>query len=76
VSDCFSEIYHTKLWGEADGEAFCSGGGTDARFAVPYVQQVQNLIVEHRIRTVVDLGCRDFRVGRVLCGERFAICGR
>jgi SAM-dependent methyltransferase len=69
VRDCFSEIYHTKLWGEADGEAFCSGGGSAAQFAVPYVKQVQTLIAEHEIRTVVDLGCGDFRVGRLLCAQ-------
>jgi SAM-dependent methyltransferase len=69
VSDCFSKIYHTKLWGEADGEAFCSGGGSEAHFAVPYVKQVQTLIAEHKIRTVVDLGCGDFRVGRLLCAQ-------
>ena len=69
VSDCFSEIYHTKLWGETDGEAFYSGGGSEAHFAAPYVQQVQNLIADHKIRTVVDLGCGDFRVGRQLCAD-------
>jgi SAM-dependent methyltransferase len=69
VSDCFSEIYHTKLWGEADGEAFCSGGGSDAQFAIPYLKHVHNLIAEHKIRTVVDLGCGDFRVGRLLCAQ-------
>jgi SAM-dependent methyltransferase len=69
VSDCFSKIYHTKLWGEADGEAFYSGGGSEARFADPYVEQVQNLIAEHKIRSVVDLGCGDFRVGGLLCAK-------
>ena len=70
VSDCFSEIYHTKRWGEADGEAFCSGGGSEAQFAVPYVKLVQSLIAEHKIRTLVDLGCGDFRVGRMLFPQR------
>jgi hypothetical protein len=28
VADCFSNIYLTKLWGEADGEVYCSGGGS------------------------------------------------
>lgn len=73
VSDCFSEIYHTKLWGEADGEAFCSGGGSSAHFAIPYLKQVHHLIAEHKIRTVVDLGCGDFRVGRLLCAQLLEI---
>jgi SAM-dependent methyltransferase len=69
VEDCFSEIYRTKLWGEADGEAYCSGGGSDASFAVPYVQQIQALVAKHKIQTVVDLGCGDFRVGRLICAQ-------
>jgi hypothetical protein len=69
MSDCFSEIYRTKLWGEADGEEFCSGGGSEASFAVPYVKKVLELIAEHRVRTLVDLGCGDFRVGRLLCTQ-------
>jgi SAM-dependent methyltransferase len=69
VADCFSDIYRTKLWGEADGEDYCSGTGSEALFAVPYVQQVQAFIAEHKIRTVVDLGCGDFRVGRLICAQ-------
>jgi hypothetical protein len=38
-ADCFSEIYRTKLWGEANGEDYCSGGGSESPFAVPYVQE-------------------------------------
>ncbi len=66
VADCFSEIYRTRLWGEAEGEDFYSGGGSEEYFAAPYLKQVQRLIAEHQIRTVVDLGCGDFRVGRLI----------
>ena len=69
VAECFSEIYRTKLWGEAEGEEFYSGGGSEAHFAVPYVELVQSLIAKHQIRTVVDLGCGDYRVGRRICAQ-------
>ena len=70
VADCFSEIYRTKCWGEAEGgEDFFSGGGSGAYFAVPYVKQVQRLIADHQIRSIVDLGCGDFRVGRLICAQ-------
>jgi hypothetical protein len=69
VADCFSNIYRTKLLGEADGEDYCSGTGSEAPFAVPYVQQVQAFIAEREIRTVADLGCGDFHVGRLLCAQ-------
>jgi SAM-dependent methyltransferase len=36
---------------------------------VPAGDPAKNLISEHQIRTVVDLGCGDFRVGRLLCAQ-------
>jgi SAM-dependent methyltransferase len=69
VADCFSEIYRTKLWGETEDGDFCSGGGSEGTFAVPYVEQVKRFMAEHQIQTVVDLGCGDFRVGRLICAQ-------
>lgn len=69
VADAFSRTYQTKLWGEAQGEKFCSGGGSDECFAIPYVEWVTKFVGEQGIRSVVDLGCGDFRVGRRLCAN-------
>jgi SAM-dependent methyltransferase len=67
VAEAFSETYRRKLWGEADGEQFCSGTGSADEFAIPYTEWLARFIADHRVRTVVDLGCGDFRVGRRLC---------
>jgi SAM-dependent methyltransferase len=67
VADAFAETYRNKLWGEAEDQEFCSGGGSSERFAVPYVEFVTRLITDNNISAVVDLGCGDFRVGRRLC---------
>jgi SAM-dependent methyltransferase len=67
VAEAFSKTYKTRLWGEAEGEAFCSGEGSGERFSSPYVDWISSFVVEHRISSIVDLGCGDFRVGRRIC---------
>jgi hypothetical protein len=67
VAEAFAETYRSKLWGEVEGEDFCSGGGSDQQFAVPYAAWVTRFIAERGVNTVVDLGCGDFRVGQRIC---------
>lgn len=40
-----------------------SGAGSDPFFARAYISFVSEFIKEHKVRSVVDLGCGDFRVG-------------
>ncbi len=70
VADAFTQTYRSKLWGEAEDHEFCSGGGSNERFAVPYTEYLSRLIADNRISALVDLGCGDFRVGRRLCTNR------
>src|SRR5215831_14317353 len=67
VAQAFDRIYRTEAWGATEGEAFCSGFGSEQKYAEPYVAWVKRFIDENRIRTVVDLGCGDFRIGRQIC---------
>src|SRR6266852_1267909 len=67
VSEAFTQTYRRKLWGENEGDAFFSGGGSLERFATPYADWTIRFITEQSIRTVVDVGCGDFRVGRRIC---------
>jgi SAM-dependent methyltransferase len=67
VAQAFQTIYHTKAWGEAAGEAYCSGFGSDLEFAQPYAELVREFISSRGILRVLDLGCGDFRVGRLIC---------
>jgi SAM-dependent methyltransferase len=62
-----AQAYRRKLWGKKEGEDFFSDGGSLERFAVPYANWTIGFVMEHGIRTVVDLGCGDFRVGRRIC---------
>jgi SAM-dependent methyltransferase len=67
VAEAFSQTYRTKLWGQIEGEEFCSGGGSLEEFAIPYTSWVARFIADHKIKTVVDLGCGDFRIGQRIC---------
>jgi hypothetical protein len=67
VVDAFTEIYRNKLWGYMEGEQYFSGPGSIAGFIEPYVDWLCCFIREHKIDTIVDLGCGDFRVGRRIC---------
>jgi SAM-dependent methyltransferase len=62
LSDTFRRIYRTKTWGD-DGERFHSGKGSRGQVAEQYLASVINFIREHRIQSVVDLGCGDFFIG-------------
>lgn len=56
-------IYETNAWGGAPGE-FCSGSGSTPERSAAYCALIRRFIGTNGIRTVVDLGCGDFRVGR------------
>jgi SAM-dependent methyltransferase len=63
--EVFSEVYRNNLWGGDAGELH-SGPGSEGVAATSFVAWVSNFIAEHRVESVVDLGCGDFRVGRRL----------
>lgn len=77
--DVFSRIYSRNVWGGTLGE-FCSGTGSEDRFAEPYCRLVQEFVVQLRRNrespiVLVDLGCGDFRVGARLVGPGIRYLG-
>jgi len=69
VRATFARIYADNVWGGTPG-AFYSGPGSDGGPAAGYVATVCAFVREAGIRSMVDLGCGDFRVG-----ARLAECG-
>jgi SAM-dependent methyltransferase len=63
IAETFSKIYRENLWGGDQGE-FNSGSGSSGKVAELYLEYVHRFIRDHEIKTVVDLGCGDFRIGR------------
>lgn len=62
VEDVFSAIYANNSWGGTAGQ-FCSGSGSAGPVADVYCDTVTSFINTHEIKSVVDIGCGDFRIG-------------
>ena len=68
TKDVFTQIYSDNLWKEKHSFAdkdfpFYSGPGSDDDSANPYLECVNTFIKIHNVKSVVDLGCGDFRLG-------------
>ena len=60
----FASFYADGVWGRQAGERYCSGPGSTTENAAPLVAFLGEYIRTHGIRSMVDLGCGDFQVGR------------
>ncbi|GAB3803360.1 class I SAM-dependent methyltransferase [Micromonospora zhanjiangensis] len=56
----FADIYAEGRWGA--GETFDSGTGSRGELAIRYAEYVRSLVQRLGVRSVVDVGCGDFRV--------------
>lgn len=61
----FGKVYEAGAWGRA-GERFYSGNGSVEGLARPYADRIAALAASLGATHVVDVGCGDFRVGRLL----------
>jgi SAM-dependent methyltransferase len=60
----FSDIYERGEWGVDENQKGNSGTGSDPRNARPYISFLKNYLEDHAIKSVVDLGCGDWRLGQ------------
>jgi SAM-dependent methyltransferase len=74
LKDVFREVYLKNVWGGKPGE-LCSGSGAAEEYAGPYAEAIRRFVESHGIRTVVDLGCGDFSVGRLIATKRVRYIG-
>ena len=65
AGEVFTQVYAENMWGKGT-DGFYSGPGSNAEAARPYADFVAGFIAENNIRSVVDLGCGDFRVGQLI----------
>jgi hypothetical protein len=69
MEEVFTNIYENKIWGnnlnlEYNGS---SGGGSDIHYNKDnYVPFLKKFIIDNNIKTIVDLGCGDFRCGKMI----------
>lgn len=72
AAEVFGEIYQQQAWAphlKLKPGTLYSGPGSDEELGRPYAAEILKYIRSHRIKTIVDLGCGDFRVGRLLAAE-------
>jgi SAM-dependent methyltransferase len=79
TADVFQRIYEKGAWGSADqaGQRFYSGSGShDQAIVDTYVKAVRGYLARMSVKpNVVDLGCGDFHIGKLLrdaCGDYIA----
>jgi SAM-dependent methyltransferase len=65
LKEVFTHIYRENVWGSGGGGLY-SGPGSDPAVTASYVAAVREFMQTERIRSVVDIGCGDFRVGAQL----------
>lgn len=64
----FERIYAKNHWGGESGE-FSSGSGSADAITQAYVEMVRAFVRDRSVRSIADLGCGDFRVGRQLVSD-------
>ncbi len=70
-ADRFERIYVDKKWGGelALGKEVFSGEGSLPEFSKSFIDAVRRFCVANGVRRIVDLGCGDFQVGRLLVAD-------
>jgi hypothetical protein len=65
----FTNVYENNVWGNNHNIGYngSSGGGSDVNYNINnYVPFLKKFITDKKIKTVVDLGCGDFRCGKLI----------
>jgi SAM-dependent methyltransferase len=63
------------MWGGRRASEFFSGGGSNDFNTTEYRQYVQRFLTENNVTSVIDLGCGDFRLGRLMDWDGIAYVG-
>lgn len=64
-SAIFNKIYEEGIWGKnIDGESISGVGSHSENIIQPYILEVSKFLLAVKPKTIVDLGCGDFNVGK------------
>jgi hypothetical protein len=69
MEQCFTDIYENNLWGDNNIAEYkgSSGPGSDIDYNKDnYIPFLRNFITENNIKNIVDLGCGDFKCGKLI----------
>ena len=62
----FSKIYDENIWGKDNKNNFCSGPGTIIPNIIKYISFLKHFIKQNKIKNIIDLGCGDYRIMKVI----------
>jgi hypothetical protein len=66
---CFTNVYENKIWGNNNKVEYngSSGSGSSIEYNKDtYVPFLKKFIIDNNIQNIVDLGCGDFRCGKLI----------
>ena len=69
MEQVFTNIYENNIWGNNNNFVYngSSGGGSDLDYNKnSYVLFLKKFITDNNIKNIVDLGCGDFRCGKLI----------
>jgi hypothetical protein len=72
MENTFTNVYETKLWGDNKDNKYngSSGNGSAVDYNIKsYIPFLRKFITLNGIKSVVDLGCGDFRCGPLIYGD-------
>jgi hypothetical protein len=72
MENIFTTIYENKIWGSNQNNSYngSSGVGSSIEYNKDtYIPFLQKFIIDNNIKTIVDLGCGDFRCGNLIYDE-------
>ena len=68
----FTEVYETNKWGDNDNPNYEGSSGLGSAIwynKKTYIPFIHKFLKKYKIKSVVDLGCGDFRIGLLLYGK-------
>lgn len=72
MEEVFTKVYETHKWGNDCHQEYSgnSGLGSEVIYNIDtYVPFLKKFIIDNNIKTVVDLGCGDFKCGKLIYDE-------
>ena len=68
MENIFTEIYEKCVWGNNNENEYLgsSGFGSSLSFNEEYISFLKKFIIENNINSIIDLGCGDFRCGKII----------
>ena len=69
MENIFTNVYENSIWGNNNNDKYngSSGSGSDIDYNKDtYIPFLKKFIVDNNIKNIVDLGCGDFKCGKLL----------